>query len=492
MLRVWHLLALNMVVITQLFELGNATSLQNETLQIDLSTFRFQPDRPPAIRKNHDLFSPRGLVQLFKRACNLPQPNYYCNDGDICCVDPNDSTFGWCCYGDTQCASTYISGSQCIWDVVWSTEYTSTTFYETETSTYYSNVAETTEWSTSVSTSIIVVTKSDVDTSTVFETVVVTATEALRLRRDAPSLAQRTSNAMRPPHPKATLRELLGFEEKQLQHLIPPQVTPTPTWHPRRLFKRQTEGHTYYWTTTSTIYDTETDTDWTTSYSYYTETSYTTSTYTSTSIYALSAETTVTSTTTSTWTSTPGQTAPPPSTTTDPPNAQDAQNNQQQPQDSSNGSGLSKGAQAGIGAGTAGGSLIICIILAFFLRSRRKKRKAEVAQMINDAVTAATTAARSPPLMSENQLPKAGYVAAGPIPSPPPQSSPHSVGHYSDMTLGHNNPMGMPPQGYEMSATPMPMPAPQPVLYQYPRPASPGGAHELYHDLPEMQTGRRY
>jgi hypothetical protein len=54
--------------------------------------------------------------------------------------------------------------------------------------------------------------------------------------------------------------------------------------------------------------------------------------------------------------------------------------------------GLSVGAKAGIGAGSAAGSLLICAILGVIWRRRKKNREKKNQEMINSAVTAAMAA----------------------------------------------------------------------------------------------------
>jgi hypothetical protein len=88
--------------------------------------------------------------------------------------------------------------------------------------------------------------------------------------------------------------------------------------------------------------------------------------------------------------------------------------------------GLSKGAQVGIGAGTAGGSLIICIILSFICRRRRKTRKERNQEMIDNAVTTAIAAGAQQNRVSEppNRYSDGKHIstASGSIPSPHPYS----------------------------------------------------------------------
>jgi hypothetical protein len=71
--------------------------------------------------------------------------------------------------------------------------------------------------------------------------------------------------------------------------------------------------------------------------------------------------------------------------------------------------GLSKGAQAGIGAGTGAGSLIICLILAFWFRRRRKSRKERNQEMIDGAVSSAMAAQQQQLLQQQQQQMPAFY-----------------------------------------------------------------------------------
>jgi hypothetical protein len=105
-----------------------------------------------------------------------------------------------------------------------------------------------------------------------------------------------------------------------------------------------------------------------------------------------------TTTSTSTVTYTPGMTPPNsgPTTTPAPGGGGGGGGGPNDPPDQvSTNKGLSKGAQAGIGAGTAGGSLIICIILGFWFWRRRKTRAERNQEMIDNAVTSAMAAQRT-------------------------------------------------------------------------------------------------
>jgi hypothetical protein len=195
--------------------------------------------------------------------------------------------------------------------------------------------------------------------------------------------------------------------------------------------------------------------------------------------------------------------------------------------------GLSKGAQVGIGAGTAGGSLIICIILGFVCRRRRKSRNERNQEMIDNAVTSAMAAQQNRVSEPPNRYSDGKHISAAGVsmssphpysPTPPlhsskqpyvyppprdhtpqlynnhaiPESSVDSQSHhsfgpprYEGSEIG-----GTPIQRYELQqfSSPAPMHAhphgsvPHPGAYPAHVQHSRDGIQRGYSDLPEMRT----
>ncbi|KAF2473197.1 uncharacterized protein BDR25DRAFT_341339 [Lindgomyces ingoldianus] len=466
--------------------LGNATVSSTERL-LDFGMEDSRKEGPQKVNTNAFAYA-----NIFKRAgCTFTRsgdPRTCVTTGDICCTDPNNAQDGWCCPATDGCGPGTGTLGKCTYRITYITSTYYTTSYTTKYETFTTSIPASTEWTTIVSTSVEVVTRSDVDTATEWDTV--TITRAANKARWGPTAHPPCHSTPIATATGVTLSSASPAAEKHQKPLMP-EVTPAAKLHMRGLLQprqMRTDTSTRYYT--STVYVTSSVEI--TSQIFYTQTSTKTSTTVSTRTSALNAKTTVHSTTTLTLK--PGESAP----------AQPAETTGPAGGGGNNGGGggggnkgLSTGAKAGIGAGTAGGSLVICIILGFFLARRRKNKKKEVTEMINQAVTAATAAGpgQHPP---DNKYSMQMAGAYGPPPpnsqapsSPPP---PSSQGRYSDIIpvygSGAPSPAPMysypnqsvpqnypsqspPPQGYEMSATPMP--APVPMAYHYPRPPSPGG-----------------
>jgi hypothetical protein len=117
--------------------------------------------------------------------------------------------------------------------------------------------------------------------------------------------------------------------------------------------------------------------------------------------------------------------------------------------------GLSKGAQVGIGAGTAGGSLIICIILGFICRRRRKSRKERNLEMIDNAVTTAMAAQQNRVSEPSNRYSDGKHIStAGVSMSSSHPHSPTPPLHSSQQPYFYPPPRDHTPQLYNNQAIP--------------------------------------
>ena len=392
------------------------------------------------------------------------------------------------------------------------------TSYISITSTDTASYASATDVSTAYTTIITVVTRSDIDIATQIRTVTVTAGKDERKRRAPTADAPATSISTRPPQPSASSCQL-G------QNHVPdtPRTARDSKMHARLFnFKRQVS------TITNTVVHTSTIVQSTvihiTQTIYYTALRTTTFTVTSTYTSAVNAKSTVTSVTTFTSTIGPasamgastigtslivgqsgqgGSTIVPQTTG----NNVAVTNSPDVGGGSSSGGGntLSTGAKAGIAVGTGGGSLVICLILGFIFRRRREKRKAEMAELVNNAVMAARNDALSPSPGHPADAKPAVFANSGTAPSPAPPSTP---GMYAPIPVqmrdstGTNNgwdgstagyspsPRYPSPTSHEMSATPLPMPTQYQMQQQYypppPGADAPSGEYEMYHQHPEL------
>ncbi|KAF2115786.1 hypothetical protein BDV96DRAFT_645971 [Lophiotrema nucula] len=406
--------------------------------------------------------NPLALRNLFKRAgCTFyrtGEARTCITTGDICCTDPNAAQDGWCCPATDGCGPGTGTLGKCTYRISYTTSYYYYTSYTTDYSTYTTTVIDSTYWTTLMSTEYETVTRSNIDTYTEWTTVTLTQNA-----KKARAVQTGAVDADVTPLPGWTVSVPKATAANQKQDVIKPEATEPPKYlmvrgvlFPRQALRTDTSTRTVYTTTyisessvyTSTVYDTETSTDW--------------STTTSTRTSALGAKTTVHSTQTVTLRA--GETIPIQPQETDP-------GNQQLSGGGSRRTGLSTGAKAGIGVGTAGGSLIICLILGFFIARRRKHSD-------SNAVAAAAAAPHPP----ENKQPMAG-VTGMPPGSPPPASG------YSQSPMQQMSPVygGTPspgpmynygPGGVPMQGQPVPFGAPIPhqqqqQQYQYPRPPSP-------------------
>jgi hypothetical protein len=384
---------------------------------------------------------------------------------------------------------------------------TTSTVESTSYSTEYTTVDASTISTTVTTTEFTVVTVSNVKTQTDVIYVTETASPARRLVR----LVQeehgdfRATTALRPTLqlPASTAPPMTTpVSTNEQPSPPPPRVTTSAVNHARGWERREISSST----TTSWIVVTE----FLTAGNVYTRTVYntptSTSTYTITSTFtsAPNAETTISVTSTITKeaevTDSPIQNSADVQTTAtssrDPgtTSAAAAGGGKSGGRGGGGNTGLSTGAKAGIGAGVGGGVLLAAVLLALLWRRHHKKKKAEMAEMINTAVAAATSKGPHQPDSAEKQT--YAHAQVTPIPSKHYDSTPVYVPPGS----GHNSPASMyHPQAQHAYANPgdatrgYELPTQAATPYQYPRPASPGrGIGSMYgaggaHNVAEMQ-----
>lgn len=489
----------------------------NDFRNLTLPSAGAEPMCGAGIQKNRYPFA-----HLFKRAdgCEsiVSRTTYACASTQFCCTNPANRLDVWCCQNTAGCAAG-TSSTYCTIRVNWVTLTNYVTYFTTQYQTSTISLPGNTNWVTITATKIEVVTKSDIATAT--SVVFVTFTAPAKKRWEpTPALPPQRSTDIAP----STVAAKATPHAKQ-----PPQFPLITKFHPHGLLARQVMRTT---TSTTSIFQTITVTRSSgvvgTAFYSVTSTRYVTVTTVFTS--AVNAKTTVTVTSTLTQRAdqtpvvltVPGQQAPSP--TAAPPNGLPNSSGVTggtvplSPQSTTAGggtgtsggqgsgsSGLSKTASIGIGAGTGAGSLIICIILAFFLHRRRKNRRAENQVLIEEAVAAAT-AAQSPRAPAQFIDYKPAMVGVAPIPMPPRPNhgspSPHQSERYSDIMLYQSNGTspapeyqnsGSPqPYGHEMPLAPMTPAQHNQHQYQYPRPLSPEEVYapsqspiEMHHPVPQ-------
>ncbi|KAH7085674.1 hypothetical protein BKA63DRAFT_23175 [Paraphoma chrysanthemicola] len=378
------------------------TSARLDLPRVDLGSLNHLG--PPAnegqeILEGHPVIQPPDYHTMPPRSANPPQPttsawkNLFARQNQLVCTIYTSSGRPWgctapdsCCSGGGStwcCSNIYNCGNtgRCAY------AYTSTTTVVT-TSTVSADVTSTnlvsapggTQYSTTFTTTVVYVTRSDLQTATVVSTITITSDQ--RKRQALTDIPSATNAPAIPTQSPIQLKEKIPEDTQQAG----PIETATSPRQRIELFKRQNIKVTATETTYRAVYITQVRTVAITRTSSYTVTSLRTSTYTTTSTSAINARTTVTST----------------STVIVNANGQQVNNANTNSNNNNGGSGgggggggsskaLSTGAKAGIGAGTGAGSLIICLLLGFCIKRRRKQKKAEVADLINQAVAAATT-----------------------------------------------------------------------------------------------------
>lgn len=174
---------------------------------------------------------------------------FWCSPGYRCCSNPYDIHTGWYCNEVSACGVestlectnpmyvvtyTIPECSELIYIVLYSTFVTSTTTltsFDNQVSTAFISVAETTEWTTSTTTLVKVVTRTDINTATEMFFITVAAGKA---QRRAPTLRARSTPLVSPTRSLS----MPSMAEKDQRPLIP-EITNPPQLHPRSFFRRQ-------------------------------------------------------------------------------------------------------------------------------------------------------------------------------------------------------------------------------------------------------------
>lgn len=373
------------------------------------------------------------MPEVFKRqaACSnycgpsQSAPRTYCGCGQQCCGTGCCATASGqvCCAGGSGCCNTAAGavccGTRCCTNgatcngskecefrttVITRVATSTTWFYRDVTTTVSANGGTATI--TSTFRSVAVVTVSTADVATVIATATVTPGAAKRARdlhdiRPAPTSGIPQQTRSPPPRLHASKAQV-GHE----QEILAPQITQSPLAL-QHVAKRQVNNFVSTVTSvvsTITVSSTSTRLVTTTVAARATATYSTTIWSTVTNFVNAKSSTTITTT----LVLTPGVSVVNVVTVTDGSGGGNNNgggsngdnnggngekgNDQGGSSNTSNSKSLSTGAKAGIGAGTAGGSLVICIILGFIFWRRRKSREEKNREMIDNAVTSAMAA----------------------------------------------------------------------------------------------------
>lgn len=472
---------------------------------------RFQEGEEPELINSN----PLAFANLIKRAgCTFyrsGQARTCVTVDNICCVDPTNAQDGWCCAGTAGCGPGTGSLGRCTTKISWTTLVSTVTLSTSVYSTVTTSVIRSTVTTTLVSTSVIVTSRDDVDTLTEWKTSTTTLAAAKARRTADPTPTRISDTGAVPAHTSSVPLETSRPETQHVELRAAVTQAPRIVQVRGQIFKRQVRTDTSTTTVTRTTY--LTSSIFVTSSAFITATSTAYSTTYTTRTTARSARTTVTSTLVLTMRA--GQTVPinPIGQSTDPPAAGGGGGNGNGGGGGS--SGLSTGAKAGIGVGAGAGSLIICLIIGFFLIRRKKSKKLEANQMAPGAAVAAAAAnSNNGPHPHDSKQPTF-YGSAPMTPGSQYPPNPNMVDpRYSQTPIQYANTPSPAPQyayqhqhpntNYEMSATPAPMPiypvqqhgspSPQQPLqqhggYQYPRPPSPSSSPNMAPGSPAGSAG---